>query len=96
MRNKSSERHGEYARVISDIERKYQRLFFSTECVVLKIELPWSVFMSLFKDEPRKLERKDFHEVCLTDVPLEYIVSVEEFNIEEWERSRRSASDAEP
>jgi len=95
LRNKSSERHGECARFISNIEQKYQMLFFSRDCVVFKIELPWSVLLSLFKDEQKKLERKAFHEVCLTNVPLEYIVSVEEFNIEEWEHSRRSAGDAE-
>ena len=81
LRNEANNRFSDYARTIYDIERKYQRLFFSTQCVVFKIELPWSVFLSLYKDRQPKLEQKDFHEVCLTNVPSEYIVSFEEFNV---------------
>jgi hypothetical protein len=93
LRNNARTRHSNYARIMRAKEQKYSDLFFSTECVVFKIELPRSVFLSLHKDGPMKLERKDFHEVYLTNVPLKYIVSDEEFNIEKWERARRSASD---
>jgi hypothetical protein len=81
LRSEASNRFSDYERVC-DIEREYERLFFSTKCVVFKIELPWSVFLSLYKDSQQKLERKDFHEVCLTNVSSEYIVSFEEFNME--------------
>jgi len=91
LRNEAKNRCGEYARILREMENKYKKLFFSTDCVVFKIELPRGALLGLCKDEQDSEKRKFFHEVCLTNVPLEYIVSSEEFNMEEWEHARRSA-----
>lgn len=90
LRNEANERLADYARIMRDTENKYHELFFSNECITFKVELPWNNFLSLYRDRKEKLERRDFHEICLTNVPLRHIVSVEEFNMEEWERARRS------
>ncbi len=90
LRNKASDSHAEYARTVREMEKKYERLFFSTDCVVFKIELRRDALLGLCKDK-QDSKRKFFHEVCLTTVPRDYIVSSEEFNMEEWEYARRSA-----